>query len=304
MELIKWDNARNAIAECKTIDEVKTIRDKAEAMRAYAKQVKESLQVQNDLCEIKLRAERRAGEMLSETNLNSTAKLKNESNSMSLSRIGIQKHESSRWQKIAKIPEETFESVITETKAAAEELTESMMLKVEKEINSKAHVSYNTGFYEWYTPKNIIDAVRDCMGSIDIDPASCEEANKIVQANKIYTEQNNGLTKDWHGNIFLNPPYENKLITDFADKLIIEYNNQNVINACVIVNNATETKWFNIFIEEANAICFPKGRVKFYDATKGRGSAPLQGQAIIYYGTNIERFKESFKNIGFVVRII
>ena len=62
MELVKWNNAKQAIIEAKTIDEVLNIRDKAEAMRAYAKQIGESLEVQNDICEIKLRAQRRAGE--------------------------------------------------------------------------------------------------------------------------------------------------------------------------------------------------------------------------------------------------
>ena len=43
MELILWDKARQAIEKAHTIDEVKQIRDKAEAMRAYVKQARESL---------------------------------------------------------------------------------------------------------------------------------------------------------------------------------------------------------------------------------------------------------------------
>ena len=48
------------------IDEIKTIRDKAEALRAYAKQAGESLDMQNQCAEIKIRAERRAGELIPE----------------------------------------------------------------------------------------------------------------------------------------------------------------------------------------------------------------------------------------------
>ena len=66
MELIKWEKARSAIAEAKSVDELKLIRDKAEAWRYAAKQAKESLIVQNDIAEIKIRAERRAGELLKE----------------------------------------------------------------------------------------------------------------------------------------------------------------------------------------------------------------------------------------------
>jgi len=144
MDLIKWNNAKHAIAECKTIDEVKDIRDRAEALRQYAKQAHESLEVQNDIAEIKLRAERRAGEMLKESDkavnqwdagdIMSPPKLKE---------IGIEKHESSRWQKIANIPEEAFEKEIIEVKESKKELTQAGMLKVaktkEREENEKEY---------------------------------------------------------------------------------------------------------------------------------------------------------------------
>ena len=68
-DLAKWNAAKKAIIEAKTIDEVKDIRNKAQAMQAYAKQIGESLDVQNDIAEIKIRAERRAGEMLKESNI-------------------------------------------------------------------------------------------------------------------------------------------------------------------------------------------------------------------------------------------
>ena len=65
--LEKWSALRSAIVEAKTVDEVKNIRDKAQVMKAYAKQIGESLECQNDISEIKIRAEQRVGEMLLET---------------------------------------------------------------------------------------------------------------------------------------------------------------------------------------------------------------------------------------------
>ena len=62
--LIKWDMARQAIAEAHSIDEVKLIRDKAEAYRYALRQAKEAPEVIRQAEEIKLRAERRAGQML------------------------------------------------------------------------------------------------------------------------------------------------------------------------------------------------------------------------------------------------
>jgi len=134
MELTKWNNAKNAIAECKTIDEVKAIRDKAEALRQYAKQAKESLLVQNDIAEIKLRAERRVGEMLKGEEL---AKNQYAGNMMSLAKIGIEKHESSRWQKEADIPEDVFEEHVKEVKNKNIELTQAGLLKIHKDLEKE-----------------------------------------------------------------------------------------------------------------------------------------------------------------------
>jgi len=64
--LVWFDQARQALAHAKTLDEVKDIRDKAEALRLYTKQAGEGLEMQNWCAEIKLRAERRAGELLKE----------------------------------------------------------------------------------------------------------------------------------------------------------------------------------------------------------------------------------------------
>jgi hypothetical protein len=60
---------------------------------------------------------------------------------------------------------------------------------------------------EHYTPRATVDAAREVLdGRIDLDPASCELANKIVGATKIYTRDDDGLAQPWHGNVFLNPP--------------------------------------------------------------------------------------------------
>jgi len=64
--LAKFNAAKHALAEARSIDEVKDIRDKAEALRLYSIQQRESFGMQNDIAEIKIRAERRIGEMIPE----------------------------------------------------------------------------------------------------------------------------------------------------------------------------------------------------------------------------------------------
>ena len=63
MQLVKYDAARKALQEANSVDEVKGIRDKVEAMRAYAKQAKD-IDMQNWAAEIRIRAERKLGGLL------------------------------------------------------------------------------------------------------------------------------------------------------------------------------------------------------------------------------------------------
>lgn len=163
------------------------------------------------------------------------------------------------------------------------------------EVKNRPHVANNSGNNEWYTPAEYIEAAREVMGSIDVDPASNDIAQETVKAKTYYTVETNGLDKKWNGNVWMNPPYASDLIGKFIEKLINEL--PNIEQAIVLVNNATETEWFSKLIGNADAVCFPRSRVKFY-MPDGKTGAPLQGQAVIYFGKHHERFTEVFSGKG------
>ena len=167
--------------------------------------------------------------------------------------------------------------------------------EVVQEVLKRPHVSFNSGNNEWYTPAAFIEAARKAMGGIDLDPASSDMAQETVKAATYYTAETNGLDKTWTGNIWMNPPYSSDLVERFVDKMIAERGNFE--QAVVLVNNATETGWFNKLISISSAVCFPKSRVRFY-MPDGKTGSPLQGQAVLYIGGNIGAFFEEFKDFG------
>ena len=164
------------------------------------------------------------------------------------------------------------------------------------------HVSYNSGNNEWYTPVEYLDAARAVMGGIDLDPASSDTANTIVNAAQYYTAEQDGLLQHWAGCVWMNPPYASELIGKFADKLAFHWRAGDITEAVVLVNNATETAWFATMVGEAAAVVFPRGRVRFWqpDGTLG---APLQGQAILYYGPSVDLFLAEFGRFGWGARL-
>jgi phage N-6-adenine-methyltransferase len=155
------------------------------------------------------------------------------------------------------------------------------------------------GAVEWYTPASVIEAVREALGGIDLDPASNDLAQKVVRAGTYYTAETDGLAQAWAGRTFLNPPYKDDLIDKFVAKLVAEHIAGNVPEAVLLVHSRTDTGWFHEAASVAATICFTRGRVRF-QKPDGTGDAPPIGSAFLYYGNNPDRFVAAFGSMGLV----
>lgn len=194
----------------------------------------------------------------------------------------------------------TYEKAKAVVKSGDEDVIAEMDAtgKVDPAYKKITHVTQNTGENEWYTPLFYIDAAREVMGRIDIDPASCETAQAYIKAKEYFTAETDGLSHEWHGNVWLNPPYSKDLIVQFIDGLTVEHTEGRTKQAVVLLNNATETAWGQRILTLASAVCFPRGRIRFLDRTGEPANTPLQGQMFCYVGKNRKKFVEVFGEFG------
>jgi phage N-6-adenine-methyltransferase len=185
-------------------------------------------------------------------------------------------------------------------RALAHDFNEDQALQISREIwGHNVRGTQGTGENEWFTPAEYIELARAVLGEIDLDPATHEKAQELIRATNYFTKADNGLDKEWHGRVWLNPPYAQPLIAQFAGKMIEELRAGHVTAAIMLTHNYTDTEWFQSLEKLAGPICFTHGRVKFYEPD-GTTAQPTQGQAFFYFGPHARTFAEKFRPIGFV----
>jgi hypothetical protein len=171
---------------------------------------------------------------------------------------------------------------------------------------------------EWYTPSPFVEAAREVMGEIELDPASHEQANATVKAETFYTAESNGLVQPWYGRVFVNPP--GGLVLQFWNRLILHYAHE---------GSVTEAVWIGYSLEQLQTlqasqvtpldftICVPNRRIAFVEngakqaerfaklTAAGKKpnpkSSPSHANYITYIGYHKSRFADVFAKFGQVV---
>ena len=130
---------------------------------------------------------------------------------------------------------------------------------------------------DWETPQDFFDELNKEF-NFTLDPCATPQTAKCE---KFYTKEDDGLSKDWSGEVvFCNPPYGRE-IKHWVKKCSEEGKKENT-TVVMLIPARTDTIYFHEYIYNKAEIRFIKGRLKFVGNQKGSGSAPFPSMIVIF----------------------
>jgi DNA N-6-adenine-methyltransferase (Dam) len=311
--LVNYTAACKALAAARSTDEVRKIRDSAAALATYARLAK-NRSMEIDAAEIRIRAERRVGELIAAqkqtsglskgtagTGNTNIARKTGGSKSdppvkdgrATLADAGIDKHLADRARKLAAAPPPKFETMIGDWRDRAVDGEQRIAGDLFRPARSVHHSSETP---EHYTPQSFLVAVHAVFGGIpDLDPCSNSHDRPNVEARKHYTAADDGLAQPWSGRVFLNPPY-GRDISQWIEKLRAEWSRGEVSEAIALLPSRTDTEWFDTLTKGTDdaVICFLDRRLTFVGNSD---PAPFPSMAV-YFGPRHDVFARVFLDMG------
>lgn len=131
---------------------------------------------------------------------------------------------------------------------------------------------------EWFTPPRIFDALGLAF---DLDPCAPKGGVPWIPARRHYSIEDDGLAQEWHGRVWMNPPYGREAGV-WARKLAAHG------DGIALVFARTDSAWFQAVARQADAICLVAGRLSFIPGTAGqmeKGHNAAAASALLAYGS-------------------
>jgi hypothetical protein len=161
-----------------------------------------------------------------------------------------------------------------------------------------------SGHDSWCTPPELVKVIYQLGGGrLALDPCSNPYATTEPQLK--FSKEDNGLEKDWaeelksrnlKGLVYVNPPYDTETLEKVATHCVEQHKRGLEILALVPCKLDQEW-WQDTVFETVNAVCFVKGRIKFWEEGRPKSGAPMPC-AFIYWGLRAALFEEIFSMIG------
>jgi hypothetical protein len=188
---------------------------------------------------------------------------------------------------------------------------ENGMVVASAPVNAK-HLSKSV---HYGTPPLVVAAARTAMGGIDLDPATSARFNALyIQATKIFTVKNSGLTKKWKGRVLLNPPggkvdsegnpvepksFGYSSAAFWFNKLMDQYKKGHTTSAVFVAFSMELLQVIqNHHRLEAMQVCIPSSRLAFLGKDGVPLKQPTHANAIIGIGIPTRDFRDAFTSIG------
>lgn len=160
----------------------------------------------------------------------------------------------------------------------------------------------NSAGDEHQTPPRYVYLAREVLGGrIDLDPATTDSFNLLIDASRIYTRRDDALlyTNSWAcETMWLNPPFSRGLVDGFIAKFLVSWEAGIIsVGAILLVNSSTAANWYQSLMSSCSAFCIPDHRIAFYvDGMPKKGN--WYNQTFFYYGERPRAFRKAFKVIG------
>lgn len=163
---------------------------------------------------------------------------------------------------------------------------------------------------EWYTPPELIEDVRNFLGSIELDPTSSQAAQKVVQADRFWNKEDDCLSQDtWDADtVFMNPPYSRAAGTagPYCEKMIEQWDDGHIEEGIILLNVGTANRWWQQLWRFP--ICFVSPRIKYLDEDLNKQSSPRYDNAFVFlprsgdpssgYNYRVAEFADAFDEWG------
>lgn len=174
----------------------------------------------------------------------------------------------------------------------------------------------------WGTPSFIVEAAREAMGSIELDPCSSWAANAAIGAPRIMTEALDGLKQDWDAaTVFCNPPGgtdrglkaewgTSSCAVAFWRKALKEFYAGNAgqivfLAFSIELMQSAQSNGYLGPLEHRFSLCVPRKRIAFdnvkLDGTRTPGPSPTHGNLLVGIGVDPRRWESSMVRVGQVL---
>lgn len=134
---------------------------------------------------------------------------------------------------------------------------------------------------EWSSPPEVVRPLDDAIDGFDLDP--CSGAEQSPFADETYTEDDDGLTQEWFGNVWVNPPYSD--MPTWVEKAATEAACDGVENVVFLCKGDSSTQWWQAAADDATLILAIDGRLSFGD---GENAAPFASHIVVFGGADTD----------------